>query len=155
MNLVPRRLQARRNPFTDLLDIQREVNDLFDFSLSRWLGRDEGLLDRSWAPSVDVLDSKDSLIVKADLPGLKKDDIEISIQDGMLVVRGEKKQETDKKEKGSIRSERFYGSFYRAVSLPSPVDESKARAAYKNGVLELTLPKREEAKPKQIKVDTD
>jgi HSP20 family protein len=100
-----------------------------------------------------VHDSKDNLVVRADLPGLKKEDIEVSIQDGILVIRGEKKEEAERKGNGAVRTERFYGSFHRAVSLPAAVDDAKVKASYKNGVLELTLPKKEEAKPKQIKID--
>lgn len=156
MNLIPRRQETNRNPFTDLLDIQKEMNNLFNsFSLSRWGDREHGLLESSWAPAIDVHDSKDHIVVKADLPGLKKEDIDVSVQEGTLVIRGEKKEEAERKEKGLIRTERFYGSFYRAVSLPTAVDDTKVKAAYKNGVLELTLPKKEEAKPKQIKIDVN
>ena len=88
------------------------------------------------------------LIATLDLPGMKKEDIEVSIQDGTLIIRGEKKEETERKEKGAVRTERFYGSFHRAVNLPTAVDDTKVKANYKSGVLELTLPKKEEAKPK-------
>jgi HSP20 family protein len=155
MNLMLQKKPTNRNPFADLLDIQREMNSLFDVSLHRWGSRDEGLLESAWAPAIDIHDSKDNLVVKAELPGLKKEDIDVSVQNGTLVIKGEKKEETEKREKGVIRTERFYGSFHRAISLPTAVDESKVKAAYKNGVLELTLPKKEEAKPKQIKVNVD
>jgi HSP20 family protein len=155
MNLIPRKQLIHRNPFADLLDIQREMNSLFDFSLSRWGDREESALENAWAPAIDVLDSKDSLVVKADLPGLKKEDIDISVQNGTLVIKGEKKEESERKEKNGVRTERYYGSFYRAVALPSTVDETKAKASFKNGVLELVLPKKEEAKPKQIKIDVE
>ncbi|HTL71046.1 MAG TPA: Hsp20/alpha crystallin family protein [Candidatus Eisenbacteria bacterium] len=161
MNLVPRRREnslsprdTSLSPFRALFDLQREMNDLFDnFSLSRGAVREDSLFEGAWTPAIDVHDSKDDILVRADLPGLKKEDIEVSIQDGMLVIRGEKKEETERREKGAVRTERLYGSFHRAVSLPTAVDDTKVKASYKNGVLELTLPKKEEAKPKQIKID--
>lgn len=156
MNLVPRKRETNLVPFKGFFDLQREMNDLFDnFSLGRWLDRDDSLFEGAWTPAIDVHDSKDNIVVRADLPGMKKEDIEVSIQDGTLIIRGEKKEETERKEKGAVRTERFYGSFHRAVSLPTAVDDTKVKANYKNGVLELTLPKKEEAKPKQIKIDVN
>ncbi len=154
MNLIPRR-QVNRNLFTDLLDIQKEISDLFEFPSSRWDGRDEGLLSSAWTPAIDIYDSKDNLVVKADLPGIKKEDIEVSVQDGTLVIKGEKKEESEKKDKGWVRTERYYGSFYRAIALPATVDEAKVKANYKEGVLELAFPKKEEAKPKKIQIDVN
>lgn len=157
MNLIPYKRNRTDvfDPFRDFADIQKEINDLFDFSLSKWAGRRRGLLDGAWSPAVDVLESKDAIVVRADLPGMKKDEIDVSVENGTLVIRGEKREESERKEKGAVRTERFYGSFHRAVVLPGAVDESKAKASYKNGVLELTLPKREEAKPKQIRIDVN
>lgn len=156
MNLVPRKRDTNLVPFKGLFDLQREMNDLFDnFSLGRWFDREDSLFQGAWTPAIDVHDSKDNIVVRADLPGMKKDNIEVSIQDGVLVIRGEKKEETERKEKNAVRTERFYGSFHRAVSLPTAVDDAKVKASYKNGVLELTLPKKEEAKPKQIKIDVN
>jgi HSP20 family protein len=156
MNLIPRKnKQNQTDIFGDLLDIQKEMNDLFDFSLSRWNRSQAGLLDGNWNPAVDIYDSKDNLLVKADLPGLKKEEIDISVHEGTLFIKGEKKQESEKKEKGFVRTERYYGSFSRAIPLPTSVDDSKVKANYKNGVLELVIPKKEEAKPKQIKVEAE
>lgn len=154
MALIPWRARDLwTDPFRDLEQIQREVNRLFDFSLSRREDKETGLLEGMWTPAVDIFDSKDNILVRADLPGLKKEDIDISVRDNVLTIKGEKKQEKEVKEKEYVRTERFYGSFHSAMSLPAGVDESKVTAAYKNGVLEITLPKKEEAKPKQIKVD--
>jgi HSP20 family protein len=156
MNLIPRRRDNNEAPLRGLFNLQREMNDLFDsFSLGRSLDREDSLFEGAWTPAIDVHDSKDNIVIRADLPGLKKDDIEISIQDGTLVMRGEKKEESERKEKGAVRTERFYGSFHRAVALPVAVDEDKVKANFKNGVLELTLPKKEEAKPRQIKIDVN
>ncbi len=158
MNLVPRKTNAirPRTPFADLMDLQDYMSDLFDFPLLRLSNRvGRETLARTWTPTIDVVDEKDHLLVKADLPGLNKDDIRVSIEDGVLSIQGEKKEETEEKKKGYLRAERFYGSFFRSVSLPSAVDDTKVKASYKDGVLELTLPKKEEAKPKQIKVDIE
>lgn len=155
MNLIPHRraVPAARDPFGELLDIQKEMNNLFNFSLDRWT-RDMGLLESEWTPSIDVHDSKDNILVRADVPGLKKEGLDISIEGDRLVIRGEKKSEKETHEKGGlVRSERFYGAFHRQIQLPNAVDETKAKANYKDGVLELVLPKKEEARPKQIKID--
>ena len=156
MNLIPRKHQPlQRGPFEDLLGLQSQMNRLFDFSLGRWSDDADAFRENFWAPAVDISDGKDSLTVKADLPGLKKEEIDISIHDGVLVIKGEKKSEEEQKGKGYLRSERFYGAFARQITLPSSVDDTKIKASYKDGVLELVLPKKEEAKPKQIKIDVN
>lgn len=141
------------NPQNDLDNIQRQMGNLFNFSLLRYPEQDTGLLEGMWNPAMDVYDSKDNIIVKVDVPGMKKEDIDVSVHGKTLVIKGEKKQEREVKEKDYIRTERFYGSFNRAATLPAAVDANKVQAAYKNGVLELVLPKKEEAKPKQLKVN--
>lgn len=135
---------VRRNPFKELETLQDEMNRLFNFSFSS-----EG----DWSPAIDIYDAKDHITVKADLPGMTKDDIEVTIQNNHLILKGEKKHEEKKEEKDFIREERFYGSFYRVLPLAGTVDPNNVKAAYKNGVLELTLPKKEEAKPKQISIE--
>jgi HSP20 family protein len=94
-------------------------------------------------------------MVKADIPGLDKEDIDISVHGDTLTIKGEKKEEKESKDKGLVKTERFYGSFNRSLTLPSEVDAAKVKASYNNGVLELTLPKKEESKPKQIKIDVE
>jgi HSP20 family protein len=131
-------------------------------SLIRW--RSQDLLDpfadllglddrRTWVPAVDIHDNKDNLVIKADLPGMTQKDIEVSVEDDVLRIKGEKKKEHEDKKDNFYRLERSYGYFERSFSLPANVDASKINAAYKNGVLELTLPKKEEVKQKQIKVN--
>lgn len=134
--------------FDRLSSLRDEVNRLFDFSLP---ARDSGLFS-GWSPALDVFDDKDSLVVKVELPGLKKEEINISLHEGVLTVSGERKRETEKKEGESFRSERYFGKFQRSVTLPTAVDSSKVNAAYKDGVLTVELAKAEEAKPKQIAV---
>ena len=132
-----------------LASLRDEVNRLFDFS---WPSRDSGLFS-GWSPALDVFDDKDNLVVKVELPGLKKEEIELSLHDGVLTISGERKRESEKKEGESFRSERYFGKFQRSVTLPAAVDANKVNAAYKDGVLTVELPKAEEAKPKQIAVN--
>lgn len=154
MALVPyRKDNWWADPFSELENLQRQMNQLFDFSLSRSPWSDTTLLGGQWAPAIDVYDSKDNLLVKADLPGLTKDEIEVSIQDNNLVLKGEKKKDTEINEENYFKTERFYGSFFRTIPLPSSVDAGKVDAKYQDGVLTLTLPKKEEAKPKQITIN--
>jgi len=141
------------DPFRDLEVIQNEMNRLFDSSLMAWRDRGTGLLEGAWSPAVDIYDSKDNIMVKADIPGMKKEEIDVSVQDDTLVIKGEKKQEKEVKEKDFVRTERFYGTFNRSIRLPAEVDSTKVSATYKNGVLEIILPKKEEAKQKQLKIE--
>lgn len=141
------------DPFTDLEKIKMQMNQLFNTSFTREGDRNAGLLDGVWSPAVDIYDSKESILVKADIPGLNKEDIDVTVHGDTLVIKGEKKNEKEVKEKDYVRTERFYGNFQRAIRLPSEVETNKVDATYKNGVLELVLPKSEKAKPKQIKLD--
>ena len=135
------------DPFASLAEIQDEVNRLFDTSLRRH-GGFEGVFN----PAIDVIVEKDRLVLKADLPGLSKEDVSVSLQENYLTIKGEKKQESEQKETNYFVSERTYGSFTRMIELPTAVDAKKIEARFKDGVLEVTLPRTEEAKPKQIEV---
>lgn len=155
MNILPRKQSAiSRNVFSDLSNIHNELDRLFDFSFG-WPEKFPVLSEKMWIPAMDVEETKDSVLVKADLPGLKKEEIDINVHEGVLTIKGEKKKEEERKDKGFIRSERYYGSFYRELSLPASVDEAKVKASYKDGVLEIVIPKKEEAKQpvKRITVD--
>jgi HSP20 family protein len=148
MNLMHRKANHAWDPFRDF---ESEMERLFDFPLTN---REENrIFDGVWSPAIDLLESRDHFSVKANLPGLSKADIQVSIEDNHLVIKGEKKHQEKKEEKNFTREERFYGSFHRAIVLPSGVDTEKVKASFKNGVLELELPKKEEAKPKQITID--
>jgi HSP20 family protein len=113
------------------------------------------LLEGEWAPSVDVAETDEEIVVTAELPGIKQEEVDISIADNVLTLKGEKKEEKEVKEKNYHRIERSYGSFQRSISLPTGVDAGKAKATYKDGILCVTVPKVEEAKPKQIKIDVE
>ena len=135
--------------FDRLSSLRDEMNRLFDFSFP---SRDSGLFS-GWSPALDVYDEKDNFVVKAELPGLKKEEIDIAFHDGALTISGERKHERDHKEGETFRSERYFGKFQRSVTLPAAVDATKITASYKDGVLHVELPKAEEAKPKRIDVN--
>lgn len=153
MNIITRSGQyGSWEPFRELERMQNNIFSLFDSSLPR-TGHREAVADALWGPAVDVQDSEDKIVVKADLPGIDRKDVEVSVDGASLVIRGEKKEEHKTREKGYLRTERAYGSFARIVELPAEVDEAKVSAQYKDGVLEVTLPKREELKPRVRKVE--
>ncbi len=131
-----------------LSTLRDEVNRLFDFS---WPSRDSGLFS-GWSPALDVHDDKDGLTVQVELPGVKKDEIDISLHDGVLTVSGERKTDRERQEGETFRSERYFGKFQRSVTLPTAVDAGNVKASYKDGILTIDLPKAEEAKPKQIAI---
>jgi HSP20 family protein len=145
----------RWRPTRDLLSIRDEMNRLFDNFFTGLPERRRGLLEGEWAPSVDIAETDNEVVVTAELPGIKQDDVDITITDDVLTLKGEKKEEKEVKEKNYHRIERSYGSFQRSISLPAGVQADKAKATYKDGVLHITVPKAEEAKPKQIKIDVE
>jgi len=152
MNLVPRKKnQHAWRPFHELERIQDELSQLFDFPLSSTSLGEMG----DWSPALDVHENKDEVIVRADVPGLDKNQIHVRVNNGILTIEGERKEETEKKEEGFVRKERYVGSFKRMLNLGSDVDSTNAKAKYKNGVLELHLPKKEEAKTKDISIDIE
>ena len=118
------------------------------------LARTSQLLS-GWTPALDIHEDKDNFIVRAELPGMKREDIDVSLHDGALSISGERKLEQKFEEAEVYRTERFFGKFQRTVSLPAAVAADKVKAQYKDGVLTITLPKTEEAKPKQIDVNVN
>ena len=142
---------VRWDPFRELNAVQERMNRLFN---DAYRAADDDVMRRGvWAPPVDIFDSgNQELVIKAELPEMKKDDIQITVENNTLTLRGEKKMDSDIKEECCHRIERTYGAFSRTFSLPTTVDTSKVSADYKDGVLTIKLPVREEAKPKQIQV---
>jgi HSP20 family protein len=136
--------------FGRLSSLRDELDRLFESPLAE-LTRSSQLLS-GWTPALDVYEDKENFIVKAELPGMKKEDVEVSLHDGALSISGERKSETKHEDAEAYRAERFFGRFQRTVTLPAPVAADKVKAQYKDGVLTVTLPKTEEAKPKQIDV---
>jgi HSP20 family protein len=145
----------RWRPGRDLTTIRDEMNRLFDNFFTGLPELRKGLLEGEWAPSVDVAETDEEITVTAELPGVKQDEVDITITDDVLTLKGEKKEEKEVKEKNYHRIERSYGSFQRSIALPTGVQADKAKAAYTDGVLTITVPKAEEAKPKQIKIDVE
>ena len=139
---------TRYNPF-DLNDFDRPMR-LFNDSLNSILAEPHD--SRPWTPSVDIKETENEIVLHADVPGVEEKNISIKIEDGTLTLKGERKFEEEKKGEGYHRLERGYGSFVRCFSVPDSVDAGKVAAAYKNGVLTVTLPKKEIAKPRTIKV---
>jgi HSP20 family protein len=145
---------TRWDPFRDMATLHDRVDRLFEDTLGRLRTpfSDEALEGTSWVPAVDIVEKQNELVLRADLPGIDPKDVDISVQNNTLTLRGERKFESDVKEDDFRRVERVYGSFVRSFALPQTVDPEKVEAEYRNGVLHVTLPKRPEAKPKQIKV---
>ena len=142
---------VRYDPFRDLRTLQEEVNRLFSTNLTRAFG-DEGIGRGAWAPSVDIYENKDQLVLEAELPGMKQDDFDLSIENNVITLRGERKFEKTEESDNYHRVERSYGSFTRSFTLPQTVSAEGATAEYSNGVLRVTLPKREETKARRIEV---
>jgi HSP20 family protein len=145
------------SPFRRITNLRDEVENLFNLAFGRLAesddehGRGSQLLE-GWFPAIDMFEDKDNLLVKAELPGMKKEDIEISLHENYLTLSGERKQEQKYEDADVYRSERWAGRFHRTVSLPCQVEAEKIKATYSEGVLTVTLPKAEEAKPKQIPI---
>ncbi|HEY3490440.1 MAG TPA: Hsp20/alpha crystallin family protein [Candidatus Deferrimicrobiaceae bacterium] len=140
------------DPMRDLAGIQDKMNQIFEDTFTHTRGREEGLTGGMWTPAVDIYETDANVVVKAELPGVQKDQVGVEVKDGVLTLRGERKYEKEVKEENFHRIERSYGTFQRAFSLPTSVDQENISAVMKDGVLEVTLPKREAAKPKQINV---
>ena len=142
---------VRYDPFRDLRNLQEEVNRLFSSNLSRTFG-DEGIARGAWNPSVDIYENKDQIVLEAELPGMNREDFDVTIENNVITVRGERRFEKKDESDSYHRVERSYGSFTRSFTLPQTVSAEGAMAEYKNGVLRVTLPKREEVKARRIDV---
>src|SRR5579862_1003785 len=141
---------TRWDPFHNLSTLQEQVNRLFEGSLPR--GSDNSALT-TWVPAVDIYETENELVLKADLPDVNEKDLDIRVENNMLTIRGERKFEQKVKEDNYLRIERTYGSFSRSFGLPNTVNNEGIKADYKNGVLTIELPKRAESKPRQVKVN--
>lgn len=141
----PRGGIAPWRPFRDLEEWERRFDDLFGRALWRL-----PIEERSWMPAVDVFEKEDRFIVKAELPGMKEDNIDVSVVGDTLSIKGEKKTETEVKDEDYYRCERSYGNFYRSIPLPSNIDANKVEASFEDGVLEVNLLKSAKVKPKKI-----
>jgi HSP20 family protein len=138
-------------PFTELVSMRDDMDRLFD----TFFGTDPHTTEDMWRPAIDVEESNGNLLVRAEVPGMKKEDIKVAVKNNVLTISGERKRENETKEKTSHRIERCYGKFSRMIRLPAEVDAEKVKATYKEGVLHVTLPTPEAMKPKQIEVKVD
>ncbi len=146
---------VRWEPFRDLVGLQDRMNKLFDDSF-RGIGRpsseDDWALGGTWAPAVDIYEQGGNIVLKAELPGIDPKEVEIRVENNTLTLRGERKFDNEIKRDNYHRVERAYGSFTRSFTLPSVVNQEQIQAEYRDGVLRVVLPKRDEAKPKQITI---
>lgn len=143
---------AQWDPFKELEDLERRMARWFDRPLRRREGEKEALTVAEWSPLVDIEESEKEYLVKAELPEIKKDDVKVTVENGILTIAGERKFEKEEKGKKYHRIERSYGTFVRSFMLPEDVDGTNVSAEYKDGVLHVHLPKAEQAKPKVIEV---
>ncbi|ABM17159.1 Hsp20/alpha crystallin family protein [Marinobacter nauticus] len=145
---------TRWNPISEFEDMMNRYNRMF--GLARTNGEREGkdLFSRSdWAPAVDIKETPEAFMVEAELPGMSKDDVKVTVHDGVLTIQGERKSEEETKDKKLHRIERFYGSFMRRFTLPDNVDENSVKANFKDGLLTLSIQKAEPKEPKAIEVE--
>ena len=142
---------VRWEPMRELNTLQTEMNRLFNTFFDEGNGQGRGPA-RRWAPAVDLFEREDSLVLKADLPGLSEQDVQIEVRDTVLTISGERTADFEDKQNGYYRVERSFGSFSRALTLPEGVDAGKIAASFDNGVLEITIPKPEERKPRRIEI---
>jgi HSP20 family protein len=146
---------TRWEPFRDLLSTQDRFNRLFNQTFGRAFegAGDDEVSTRTWAPAVDIYETDGSLVVKTELPGVDPKEVEVRVEENTLYLKGERKFEDETKKGNYHRVERAYGTFMRSFALPGSVDADKVTAEYKDGLLTITLPKREEAKPKAVKIN--
>jgi len=141
------------DPFRGMFDLQRRINQLFDNSASTAPG--EGIALSTWTPAVDIYEDDSAFLIKLELPEVSREDVKVNLNDNTLSINGERRFENEDKRDGYHRVERSYGQFYRSFTLPPNVDTQSINAQFKDGMLRLTLPKKEEAKPKQIQVNVE
>jgi len=141
----------RFDPFRELSDMQAEINRAFDAYFG--VRPRTAVPERAWAPPIDVYETRDDLVIAAELPGVREKDIHLSMTGDVLTLRGQRGIAVEAREENYHRIERWYGTFERHVQLPIPVQADKIRASYKDGVLEVRLPKQEEIKPREIKIE--
>ena len=146
---------VRWDPFKEVATLQERLNRAFGDIWGHAPRAEEGYLSGSWMPAVDVRETKEALEITAELPGIEPKGVEVSVENGVLTLKGSREFEKATEGETYHRVERAYGSFERSFSLPTNIDAEKVRAVYRHGVLHLTLPKREEAKPKSIAIKVE
>lgn len=144
---------TRWDPFRDMFSLQQRMNSLVQQAFPARQESDDPLATTNFIPPAEIYEDERHLTVKLDTPGIKHEDLDVRVENNVLTVRGERKFDKEEKEENFHRVEHHYGSFYRAFTLPATIDSGRVKADYENGVLKLTFDKREEAKPKQIKIN--
>ena len=144
-------VHVKWEPFRDLMTMQDRMTRLFDETLSR-IWKEEGP-QRVWSPLVDILERENEVVLKVDLPGVNQNDIDIKVEESTLIIQGERKLIQETPHGNYLQIERPYGTFQRTFAIPRMIDQERIKASYKDGVLQVVLPKREEVSPKQIAVD--
>jgi len=142
---------TRFDPFRQVYRLQDRMNRIFEDALGRPVD-DADFFVGAWTPAVDILETEDELVLRAELPGMKAEDVDIRIENSTLTLRGERKFEAKEDKVNFHRRERIYGAFSRSFTLPSTVEQEKVTAEFKDGILQLSLPKKEETKPRQITI---
>ena len=143
---------VRWEPLRELNSLQGEMNRLFNTVFDAPSGANGGSTMRRWMPAMDLVESDDHFVLRADLPGMSEDDVKIELEDGTLSLSGERKAEHEAREEGYYRVERAFGSFSRSLTLPKGVDPEGVTASFDRGVLEIRVPKPEERKPRRIEI---
>jgi len=143
---------VRWDPFRELEEVSDRLNRMFARPATRSSNGKETMIVADWTPSVDISETESEYQIKAEIPDVKKEDVKVTLEDGVLTIQGERKYEKEEKGKKYHRIERSYGSFVRTFSLPDVIDDDKVKAEFKDGVLNLHLPKSEKAKPKAVEV---
>jgi HSP20 family protein len=142
----------RWDPFRDVVTLRERMNRMFEDVFSGRAEEGKELTTSTWAPSVDIFETEKELVLTAEIPGIDEKDVEIKIEDNTLSLKGERKFEKETKEENYHRIERSYGSFYRAFTLPNSIDPDRIQATHENGVLKITMPKRDELQPRKVKI---
>lgn len=143
------------DPFRNVAALQDRINRIFDESFSRTADLDDDISMSAWKPLVDIYETDESIILKAELPGIKKDDVSVEVKDNVITLKGVRTEEKEIKEKNYYRKERAFGTFSRAFNLQHRIQPDKIKARFKDGVLKIEIPKPEEEKPKQITVKVE
>jgi HSP20 family protein len=144
-------VHVKWEPFRDLMAMQERMTRLFDETLSR-IWKEEGMARGVWSPPVDILERGNELILKIDLPEVSQSEIDIKVEENTLIIQGERRFIKETPDENYIQIERPYGNFHRSFTIPRAIDQEKIKAAYKDGVLRIILPKRGDTQPKQITV---
>ena len=146
---------VRWDPFRNMSTLQDRINRIFDETASRAKDYDVEVNQCDWRPAVDIYDTEKAIIINAELPGVTKDGITLDVKENILTIKGERKSDEEIKQENFYRTERCFGTFERAFTLPSTIDPEKISANFKDGILKIEIPKPEEKKPKQITINVD